>query len=164
MTQRMFAPLPAEAFTSMSGLEALQKLVDGEFPGAPIAEGMNFWLQSVAEGKAVFAGEPLVAHLNPAGTVHGGWAATILDSALGCAVHTTLAAGDRYTTVEMKVNYLRPIFAGKTGVLTCEGVVINRGRTLALSEARLVDEAGKVYAHATETCMIFPANSAGKRD
>jgi uncharacterized protein (TIGR00369 family) len=159
----IFAPLPSEAFDQMSGLEALQKLVSGDFPGAPIAEVMNFRLARVSEGVAVFAGEALESHRNPAGTVHGGWAATILDSALGCAVHTTLARGERYTTIEMKVNYLRPIFAGKTGELICEGRVINRGRTLALSEASLVDALGKVYAHATETCMIFPA-PAGTRD
>ena len=156
---RVFAPLPPHAFESMDGLEALQAMIRGELPGAPIAKGMNFWLSEASEGCAVFVGEALADHLNPAGTVHGGWAATVMDSALGCAVHTTIKAGDRYTTVEMKVNYLRPIFPGKTGLLTCEGRVINRGRTLALSEARLVDASGKVYAHATETCMIFPKAS-----
>lgn len=160
-----FSPLPPEAYTHMSGLEALQRLIAGEFPAAPIAQGMNFALVEVSEGIAVFAGEGLAAHLNPQGTVHGGWTATILDSALGCAVHTTLKPGERYTTIEMKVNYLRPILAGETGRLTCRGRVIQRGRTIALSEANLVDAAGKVYAHATETCMIFPAAdaSAGRR-
>ena len=159
--QASFDPLPPEAYAEMSGLEALQRIVDGTFPGAPIAEIMAMRLSEVAEGRAVFSGEAGKEHRNPHGTVHGGWAATILDSALGCAVHTTLGAGERYTTVEMKVNYLRPILAGQTGPLTCEGRVINRGRTLALAEARLVCSAGKVYAHATETCMIFPAKAGG---
>jgi uncharacterized protein (TIGR00369 family) len=155
-----FSPLPPEAYAEMSGLEALERIIAGEFPAAPIAEGLNFALVEVSHGVAVFAGEALAAHRNPHGTVHGGWAATILDSALGCAVHTTLQPRERYTTIEMKVNYLRPILAGETGRLVCRGRVIQRGRTIALSEANLVDAAGKVYAHATETCMIFPPPDA----
>lgn len=157
---RVFSPLPPEAYADLTGLEALQRIVSGEYPGAPIAEGMNFDLVEVSEGVAVFAGEGLAQHRNPHGTVHGGWAATILDSALGCAVHTTLKRGERYTTIEMKVNYLRPILAGETGRLICRGRVIQRGRTIALSDANLVDSAGKVYAHATETCLIFAAPDA----
>lgn len=156
MGGRHFAPLPPEVFNELSGLEALRRMIAGALPAPPIARTLNFALVEVAEGKAVFAGEALEAFLNPAGSVHGGWAATLLDSALGCAVHSTLQPGERYTTVEMKVSYLRPILAGKTGRLVCSGAVINRGRTLALAEAKLVDEAGKLYAHGTETCMIFP--------
>ncbi|OYU49137.1 MAG: phenylacetic acid degradation protein [Rhizobiales bacterium PAR1] len=151
-----FAPLPPDIYDRMTGLEILQAMVRGEMPGAPIAQALNFSLVEVDHGRAVFAGEPTADYLNPHGSVHGGWAAAVMDSALGCAVHTTLALGEKYTTVEMKVNYLRPIFPGKPGRLICEGKVINRGRTLALSEARLVDLEGRVYAHGTETCMIFP--------
>lgn len=156
MSERVFGTLPHHIYDTMSGIEALCAMIRGELPAPTIARTLNFTLHEAEIGKAVFAGEALEDHLNPHGSVHGGWAAAILDSALGCAVHTTLVPGERYTTVEMKVNYLRPIFAGKTGPMTCEGLVINRGRTLALSEARLVDASGKVYAHATETCMIFP--------
>lgn len=151
-----FAPLPPDIYDRMTGLEILQAMARGDMPGAPIAQALNFALIEVDQGRAVFAGEPTADYLNPHGSVHGGWAATVMDSALGCAVHTTLALGEKYTTVEMKVNYLRPIFPGKPGRLICEGKVINRGRTLALSEARLVDSEGRVYAHGTETCMIFP--------
>lgn len=154
---RAFSPLPPDTYDRMSGLEALRSMIAGDLPAPPIAKTLNFTLVEASEGRAVFEGEGLADVLNPHGTVHGGWAAAILDSALGCSVHTTLAVGERYTTVEMKVSYLRPILAGKTGILRCEGVVINRGRTLALSEARLIDAQGKLYAHATETCMIFPA-------
>jgi len=153
---RAFAPLPKEVYETMTGLEVLQAMVRGDLPGAPIAKTLNFSLVEADHGRAVFAGEPTEDFLNPHGSVHGGWAATLLDSALGCAVHTTLTPGEKYTTVEMKVNYLRPVFPGKPGRLICEGKVINRGRTLALSEAKLVDLEGRLYAHASETCMIFP--------
>ncbi len=151
-----FEPLSAEVYETMTGLAALQAMLRGELPVPPMARTMKFALVEVGEGLAVFAGAPDEAFLNPHGSVHGGWAAAILDSALGCAVHATLALGEKYTTVEMKVNYLRPIYPGKPKRLICEGRVINRGRTLALSEARLVDGDGKLYAHALETCMIFP--------
>ncbi len=151
-----YAPLPPDVFDRLSGLETLNAMIAGKLPAPPMAQTLNFDLIEAEEGRVVFAGEPLPAFLNPAGTVHGGWAATLLDSALACAVHATLAAGERYTSVEMKLNYLRPILVGKSGRLTCEGKVIQRGRTLALSEARLVDGSGKLYAHASETCMIFP--------
>lgn len=151
-----YAPLPPDTFDRLSGLDTLRAMIAGDLPAPPMAGTLNFDLIEAEEGRVLFAGMPLEAHLNPAGTVHGGWAATILDSALACAVHATLAAGERYTSVEMKLNYLRPILVGKTGRLSCEGKVIQRGRTLALSEARLVDSGGKLYAHASETCMIFP--------
>lgn len=151
-----FAPLPAGLYLEMSGLETLQAMIAGHLPGPPIAETLNFGLVEAGAGQVVFEGDPQHNALNPQGTVHGGWTATILDSALACAVHSTLEKGERYTSVEMKVSFLRPILVGRTGRLRCEAKVVNRGRTLALSEARLVDSAGKVYAHGTETCMIFP--------
>lgn len=150
-----YAPLPPDTFDTLTGLETLRGMIAGSLPAPPMAATMNFNLVEVDEGRVVFAGTPLEGHLNPAGTVHGGWAATILDSALACAVHSTLAKGERYTSVEMKLNFLRPILVGKTGRLICEGKIIQRGRTLALSEARLVDEGGKLYAHASETCMMM---------
>lgn len=151
-----FGVLDPDIFDRMSGIETLETLIRGDLPQPPIAEVMNLRLVRAEIGLVVFEGEALAAHRNPAGVVHGGWAATILDSALGCATHSTLVIGERYTTIEMKVSYFRPIIAGKTGLLTCEGRIVNRGRTLSVSEARLVDGEGKLYAHGTETCMVFP--------
>jgi uncharacterized protein (TIGR00369 family) len=104
----------------------------------------------------VFTGTPEWRFYNPIGSVHGGWAATLLDSALGCAIFTTLNKGDGWTTVELKVNYVRGL-TKDTGPMRAEGRVIHRGRTIATSEGDLKDSAGKLYAHATTTCMIFPA-------
>lgn len=156
-----FAPLPEDFHRERSGLDTLRAMIAGELPGPPIAETLNFGLAEAEFGRVVFTGDPQANALNPQGTVHGGWTATILDSALACAVHSTLAVGERYTSVEMKVSFIRPILVGRTGPLRCEAQVINRGRTLALSDARLVDSAGKVYAHGTETCMIFPKEGPG---
>jgi uncharacterized protein (TIGR00369 family) len=108
----------------------------------------------VSEGRVVFIGTPTRAHYNPLGTVHGGWAATLLDSCMGCAVHTTLPAGKGYTTLEIKISYLRAM-TDKTGTVRAEGVVLHAGRRSALAEGKLIDAAGKLLAHGTTTCMIF---------
>jgi uncharacterized protein (TIGR00369 family) len=142
------------AITSMSGLEYLQQLLDSNRP-PPIAALLNFSLTRIAPGLAVFSGTPAEYHYNPIGVVHGGFAATLLDSALGCAVHTTLRAGSAYTTIELKVNYVRPLLM-TTGPITAEGKIIHVGTRLATAEARLTDTAGKLYAHGSTTCMIFP--------
>ena len=143
-----------------SGLELLQLAITGEFPPPPMAMLMDIRLTEVTKGRAVFTGTPQEFHYNPLGTVHGGFAATLLDSALGCAVHTTLKPGLAYTTVELKVNYVRPMFA-KTGLVTCEGRTISVGSRIATSEARLTGADGRLYAHGTATCLIFPI--AGER-
>ncbi|MGF7006120.1 PaaI family thioesterase [Aminobacter sp. BE322] len=145
-----------------SGLELLQRVVDGLYPAPPIAGLLNFTLTGVEEGRAVFRGLPGAHHLNPLGTVHGGWAATLLDSALGCAVHSTLAKGEAYTTAEFKVNLTRPI-TPNTGEVVCEGRVIHKGRTLAVAEASLKDGSGKLLAFGTETCSIFPVANLAAR-
>ena len=116
---------------------------------------MNFILTEVSPGRAVFRGLPGARHLNPLGAVHGGWAATILDSALGCCVHTTMAKGEGYTTVEFNVKLTRPITVN-TGEVVCEGRVVQRCRTVAFSEATLKDKDGKLLAFGSETCSIFP--------
>lgn len=152
---RGLGTIPHEDVEHYTGLELLRRLVAGEYPAPSIAARMNFGLVEVEEGRAVFKGVPGARHFNPLGSVHGGWAATVLDSALGCCIHTLLGKGEGYSTVEMKINYLRPI-SDKTGVVTCEGKVVNKGRTLAVSEARMVDEKGKLLAIGTETCAIFP--------
>ncbi|WP_067339677.1 PaaI family thioesterase [Stappia indica] len=147
---------PAEA-AKLTGIGQLEAMIAGRFPAPPICRTMNFILtEAAAEGFARFEGEPSFDHYNPLGTVHGGWIAAILDSALGCAVHATLGMGEGYTTIEFKVNNVRPAFE-TSGLLTCEGRVLHRGRRMATSEARLIDKAGKLIAHGVETCMIFPA-------
>jgi uncharacterized protein (TIGR00369 family) len=143
---------------SMSGLEYLQHLIDDDLP-PPIAELLNFRLSRIGPGVAVFEGTPAEYHYNPIGVVHGGFAATLLDSALGCAVHTTLKPGFAYTTVELKVNYVRPLLMS-TGPVEAEGKIIHVGSRLATAEARVTDATGKLYAHGSTTCMIFPVAEA----
>ncbi len=153
--------IPREDVGLYTGLELLQRLIDGHYPAPPIGERLNFGLSEVSEGRAVFRGLPGERHLNPLGSVHGGWTGTIMDSALACAVQTMLARGEAYTTVEFKVNLTRPITV-KTGEVVCEGRVVSKGRTIAVSEATLKDKDGKLLAFGTETCTIFPvANLAG---
>lgn len=153
--------LPHEDIERYTGLQMLQALVDQKYPQPSISATMSFALTEVAEGRAVFRGVPNASHLNPLGSVHGGWAATVMDSALGCAVHSTLQKGEGYTTVEFKVNLTRPI-TPKTGEVICEGRVIYKGRTLAVSEATLKDRDGKLLAFGTETCTIFSADRLAK--
>ena len=155
-----FSPLglgtvPHEDLAKYAGLELLQRLVDGKYPAPPIAGLLNFTLVEVAEGRAVFVGLPGERHLNPLGGVHGGWTAAIMDSALACCVQTTLQKGEAYTTAEFKVNLTRPVMPGM-GEVVCEGRVVHKGRTLAVSEASLKDKNGKLLAFGTETCSIFP--------
>ncbi len=140
-----------------SGLELMQDIFAGRLPRPPIAVTMGFTGEHVEEGKAVFVGEPGEFLYNPIGVVHGGFAMALLDSAMGCAIHTTLAAGERYTTLEVKTNFVRPITLD-TGRVRCEGVVIYRGGTIATAEGKLiVENSGKLLAHGTTTCLIAGA-------
>jgi uncharacterized protein (TIGR00369 family) len=138
----------------MSGLEYMRALVAGEIPRPPIAWSLGFELAEVEEGRAVFTLTPAEYHYNPIGMVHGGVAATLMDSAMGCAVHSLLPAGVGYTTLELKLNFLRPM-TRDTGPVRAEGSVLHAGTRTALAEARLVDAAGKLLAHATSTCLIL---------
>ena len=141
--------------TGLSGLERLRAIRDGASAPAPIQETLGFALTEVDEGRVTFVGTPTSAHLNPMGTVHGGFALTLLDSALGACVHTTLGPDEAYGTLEVKVNLVRAI-TPDTGPLRAEGKVVHRGGRIATSEARLVGEDdGKLYAHGTSTCMIL---------
>lgn len=144
----------AAAGRDLSGLEFLQKIVSGELSPPPLAALMNFDLVELREGYAVFAVNPAEYHYNPIGLVHGGVAATLLDSAMGCAVHSTLPAGAAYTTLEIKVNFVRAMTA-ETGRVRCEAKLIHLGGRTATAEGRIVDEAGKLYAHGTTTCLIL---------
>lgn len=148
----------AEAAREMSGLEYLRAMARGELPGVPMASLMGFGVAEIEEGRVIFECVPGEQHYNPIGSVHGGLACTLFDSAMGCAVHSALPAGVGYTTVELKVNFLRPISV-QTGKLSCEGTTLHVGGRIATAEARLTDEAGKLYGHATTTCMIFRGDS-----
>ncbi len=138
-----------------SGLALMQAMLHGEVPYASIARTLDFILLDVAEGRAVFQGTPGTGHLNPMGTVHGGWYATLLDSALGCAVHTALPAGRAYTTAELGINLVRAVQPGKVKRLRAVGEVVHCGRQLATAQARLEGPDGTLYAHATTTCLVF---------
>ena len=144
-----------EQVAGLSGLQVMQKMLAGELPYPHIADTLDFAIVEVSVGRAVFQGAPQLKHYNPLGSVHGGWYATLLDSALGCAVHTTVPAGYGYTTAELGVNIVRAASA-KTGPLRAIGQVIHSGRQLATAEARIVGPDGKLYAHATTTCLVFP--------
>lgn len=146
--------LTAEAAKTMSGVDFLRAIAAGTLPPPPIAAMMNMRMDEVAEGRVVFATEPAEYHYNPIGSVHGGVAATMLDSAMGCAVHSMLPAGVGYTTLELKVNYVRPL-TRDTGAVRCEGTVIHLGGNVATAEGRVTDATGKLYAHATTTCLIL---------
>ena len=158
-----FGTIPLDEVERVGGLAALRGSIDGTYPAPPIARAMRFWLREADEGRVLFAGSPTSEFLNPLGGLHGGWTATVMDSALACAVMTTLAPGEGYTTVEFKVNLTRPVRADGTEVL-CEGRVVTRGRTIATSEAFLRDAEGRVLAHGTETCAIFPIANLRPRD
>ncbi len=149
-----FGLVPPDVAASMSGLELLQGMIAGRFPGPPIMELIGFRLVEVENGRAVFAGTPGFQHYNPLGTVHGGYAATLLDSCMGCSVHTTMPKGMGYTTLEFKVSLVRPVTAD-TGPVRAEGKVITSGRRVATAEGRLIDAGGRLLAHATTTCLVF---------
>ena len=144
-----------EQVAGLSGLQMMQKMLAGDLPYPHIADTLDFAIVEVAVGRAVFQGTPQLMHYNPLGSVHGGWYATLLDSALGCAVHTTVPAGYGYTTAELGVNIVRAASA-TTGPLRAIGQVIHSGRQLATAEARIVGPDGRLYAHATTTCLVFP--------
>ena len=139
---------------SMPGLDYLRGILRGDHPAAPIAATLNFTPTEFDHGRAVFEGVPERFAYNPLGGVHGGWAATILDSALGCAVHSTLPAGKYYTTVDLSISLVRAI-TDKTKRVRCEANVVHAGSTVATAEAKLVDDRGQLCAHGTTTCLIM---------
>lgn len=145
---------PQEQVAGRSGMEVFEAIFAGELPPAPIGDTLDFVPIHMAPGEAVFQGRPQRRHYNPLGTVHGGWFATLLDSAVGCAIHATLPAGKGYTTLELKVNMVRPLNDG-VPLVRAEGKVIHAGRQVATAEGRIVGPDGKLYAHATTTCLIF---------
>lgn len=142
------------ALKGMSGLDAMQAVASGKIASPPIARLMNIWVAEAEKGRVVFEGDPGEEHYNPIGLVHGGFALTILDSALGCAIHTMLEAGVGYATTDIQVRMVRAI-RKDTGRVRCEGIVQHIGRTIGISHGTLVDGAGKLLATGTTACAII---------
>ncbi len=150
-----YGVVPIEQVRPMDGLALFQAIMEGRLPAPPISKALGMSLEEVELGRVVFGYRPVFDHYNPLGTVHGGIAATLLDSVMGCCIHTTLKAGTGYTTVEIKINYVRAM-TDKTGPVRAEGKIINVGSRIATSEGRLTDASGKLLAHGTTTCLVFP--------
>jgi uncharacterized protein (TIGR00369 family) len=144
----------ADIIARYSGIEFLQAMARGEVDYPPICDTLNFTLIHFEPGRVIFQGMPLFAHYNPIGSVHGGWFCTLLDSALGCVVQTKVPKGRGYTTLELKVNMIRAL-TENTGPVRAEGTIVHIGRQTGIAEARLYDSAGKIYASASTTCLIF---------
>jgi uncharacterized protein (TIGR00369 family) len=164
MTTRRYGLANPQEAASMSGKEFLQGIIDGRLPQPPIAEPMTFRIVEVGEGFAVFEGDPGPHLLNPMGTVHGGWALTLIDSVTGCAAFSLLPPGSAYTTIETKANFSRPIKAD-TGRVRAEGRVVSAGRQIVSAEARVLAQDGRVLAHGTSTLLVLatkPAVANGK--
>jgi uncharacterized protein (TIGR00369 family) len=145
--------VPAATARELDGILFLREIVAGRIPPPPIAATLGFGLVSVEPGRAVFDIVPAEYHYNPIGSVHGGVYATLCDSACGCAVHSMLPAGAYYTSMDLSVRFIRPVTTG-SGRLLCEGTVTHLGSRTALAEARLTDPGGRLYAHATSSCLI----------
>ena len=148
-----------EQVADKTGLEAMRAILDGTLPYAAIAQTLDFLLISIEPGRAVFQGSPQAKHMNPLGTIHGGWVATLLDSALGCSVHSMMPPGRSYTTAELGVNFVKAV-SPKVQRVRAEGHVLHCGRQLATAEARLVGPDGTLYAHATTTCLVYQLRGA----
>ena len=149
-------PLAArDEMAGLTGLEVMQRMVAGELPQPAIAQTLGFRLVEADPGRAVFEGEPAEFHYNPIGSVHAGLASTLLDSAMGCAFVTTLGAGVRWTTLDLKVNFTRPITV-ETGRVRCIGTVLHPGRKVATTDGRLEDLDGRLLAHGTGTILVLP--------
>ncbi len=144
-----------DTMKTMSGMEVFAAIRDGRLPTPPIGKLLDFIAIEFEPGRIVFQGTPRQDHYNPLGSVHGGYAATLLDSCVGCAVHTMLPAGKGYTTLELKVNYIRAM-TDRTGPVRAEGRTISVGNQTAVAEGRLTDSGGKLLAFATTTCLVFP--------
>lgn len=154
VNSKTYGTVSADRQQQMSGLQFVQGLVDGTLPLNTIAKTLGYNVTEVENGRVVVALEPNGAHLNPAGTVHGGLAATLLDSCMGLAIQSTLEKGVGQTTVEFKISLVRPI-TPETGLIRAEGVVLNCGRRIGTAEGRITDHKGRLLAHGTTTCLIF---------
>jgi uncharacterized protein (TIGR00369 family) len=151
---KTFGTVSADEQKAMTGLEFVQGLARGSLPLNSMAQTLGYDVTEADTGRVVVTAQPTQAHLNPAGTVHGGLAATLLDTAMGLAIHSTLEKGVSQTTLEFKISLLRPI-TPETGTIRAEGVVLSRGRRIGTAEGRLTDPQGRLLAHGTTTCLIF---------
>jgi uncharacterized protein (TIGR00369 family) len=151
---KTYGTVSADRRNEMSGLEFVRGLVDGTLPLNTIAQTLGYDISEAESGRVVVTAEPGASHLNPAGTVHGGFAATLLDSCMGLAVQSTLEKGVGQTTLEFKISLLRPI-TPETGAIKAEGIVLTRGRRVGTAEGRITDNKGRLLAHGTTTCLIF---------
>jgi uncharacterized protein (TIGR00369 family) len=158
MANYQYGLADAAQTAGMSGMELLQAIIDGRLPQAPISRVLSFWLVEAGDGCATFFGDPSAQLLNPMGSVHGGWALTLIDSAAGCAGLTLLPAGSGYTTIETKGNFSRPI-RQDAGRVRAEARVVSQGRQVISSEARVLSQDGRVLAHGTSTLMVLPARA-----
>jgi uncharacterized protein (TIGR00369 family) len=156
-TQLIAGGAARTSMRAMSGLEFLRGLMDGSLPPPAFSATSRIKPVAVEAGRVVFEGEPHGEFYNPMGTVHGGWIATLIDTAMACAVHSSLKAGEIFTTVEMNVTYVRPV-SETTGKLRCEGVVLHSGGRVASAEGKVYDAAGNLIAHGSETCLITRAH------
>jgi uncharacterized protein (TIGR00369 family) len=156
------APAPTVQTTGLSGMEIFDAIFAGDLPAPPMGDTLDFVPIRMTHGQAVFQGRPQRRHYNPLGTVHGGWFAALLDSAVGCAIHTTLPAGRGYTTLELKINLIRAL-TDAVPLVRAEGKVIHVGRQTGTAEGRIVGPDGKLYAHATTTCLIFELAQSARR-
>ena len=156
----LFGVVPAATALQTDGLTFLRNMISQHYPSPPFAETSDIWLVVAEHGRVLFEALPATRFLNPLGTIHGGWTSTLLDSAMGCAVHSTLKPGYGFTTVDMTVSFVRAVLP-TSGKLTCEGKIIHSGGRIATAEGRVIDAAGKLIAHGSETCMILKAPAEG---
>ena len=154
VASKTYGTVPADRQNAMTGLEFVQGLADGTLPLNTIARTLGYDVSEVVSGRVVITAEPRDIHLNPAGTVHGGFSATLLDSCMGLAIQSTLEKGIGQTTLEFKISLVRPI-TPETGPIRAEGVVMSRGRRVGTAEGRITDNKGRLLAHGTTTCLIF---------
>ena len=155
VASKTYGTVPADVQQKMTGLEFVQGLVDGTPPLNTIAQTLGYDITEAESGRVSITAEPRETHLNPAGTVHGGFSATLLDSCMGLAILSTLEKGVGQTTLEFKISLVRPI-TPETGLITAEGVVMSRGRRIGTAEGRITDDQRRLLAHGTTTCLIFP--------
>lgn len=155
MDDQRYGTIPRDALLSLSGQELFDGISDGDLPMPTMGRSLAFHPVHIGSGTAVFEGTPTQDHLNPLGTVHGGYAATMLDSAMACAIHSTLPPRRGLTTIDLTINFVRPITPG-TGAIRATGTLIHGGGRIATAEGRLEDEDGKLLAHGLTTCMLFP--------
>lgn len=155
--ERKVGVVSREQLVSEGGMTFLRGMLSGRHPIAPYAATMDIELSEVEEGWVLFLGKPSAQYFNPVGSIQGGWAATILDGAMAHCIHTTLKPGENYTTLEMKINFIRPVLPS-SGTVRCEGWLVHRGARTATSEGKLFDARGKLLAHGSETCIILPAD------